>query len=308
MKFFWPIYLASLVVGTAGVYVAAPLARPTMAELFGAAEREAPPAALSEAPPPAASLSREADDEGVVDSGPLRQEAREQGEDAETSPALCGVFLASHGDRPGWGVTHQRTTYYKLDGARVGNLPGGVLFDCNKAHQSSKGLMLECSLAGGASTNDHFLISRKDVFLFTGVQTNLSARQLGALKAYYQIKGKIGTRKTELLQASASKNPHFAAANAAYRAFTKHTEKAQELALKRKTATEAEKTQLEDQLRELKVAEAKLQSELAEANQKFRAWKEQHANEVAKPESDPDVQKWTKEMEPLRKLVPGLAL
>lgn len=307
MKFFWPIYLVSLVVGTAGVYVTAPYARPYMASLFGKEGKPEPSAEVTEAPILSGTLSPRPVTP-APQTAPEPQPKEEQDEVSEISPALRGVFLASYGDKPGWGVTHQRTTYYKLDGARVGNLPGGVLFDCSKAHQSSKGLMLECSLAGGASTNDHFLISRKDVFLFTGAQTNLSSRQLEALKAYYQIKGKIGTRKTELLQASASKNPHYAAANAAYRAFTKHTEKAQELALKRKTATEAEKTQLEDQLRELKVTEAKLQSELADANQKFRTWKEQHANEVAKPESDPDVLKWTKEMEPLRKLVPGLAL
>lgn len=306
MKFFWPIYLVSLVVGTTGMYVTAPYARPYMASLFGKEEKPAPSAEVIEAP----ILSDALTPQPVVpapQAAPVPQPKKEE-DDSDVSPALRGVFLASYGDKPGWGVTHQRTTYYKLDGVRIGNLPGGVLFDCSKAHQSSKGLMLECSLAREASTNDPFLISRKDVFVFTGAQTNLSSRQLEALKSYYQIKGKIAARKIELLQASASKNPHFAAANAAYRAFTEHTRKAQGLALKRKTATEAEKAQLEDQLRELKVTETKLQSELADANQKFRTWKEQHATEIAKPENDPDVQKWTQEMEPLRKLVPGLAM
>ena len=41
---------------------------------------------------------------------------------------------------------------------------------------------------------------------------------------------------------------------------------------------------------------------------KFRSWKEQHANELAKPENDPEVLKWEQEMRVLRSSVPGLAI
>jgi hypothetical protein len=264
MKFFWPIYLSSLGLGTAGVYVAAPYARPYVASLFGKEGDSARPAELS-GTPAAALAPRKAAPLPPRAAQPPRPAApqaapAEEEEETETSPALRGVFLASYGDRPGWGVTQQRTTYYKLDGSRVGNLAGGVLFDCSKAHQSSKGLMVECAFTNSVSTNDHFLISRKDVFLFTGVQTNLSSRQIEALKAYYDLKGKIGARKSELLQASAIKNPFYTAANAAYRAFTEHTEKARALAAKRDTATELDKARLEDQLRELKVEETRLRA------------------------------------------------
>lgn len=307
MKFFWPIYLSSLVLGTAGVYVAAPYARPYVSSLFGNGGDSARPAERSQAPQKAAALPPRAAPAPRPAAAP-QAAPEEEDQETEISPALRGVFVASYGDRPGWGITQQRATYYKLDGSRIGSLSGGVLFDCSKAHQSSKGLMVECALTNSVSTNDHFLISRKDVFLFTGAQTNLSSRQLEALHSFYEIKGKIGARKTDLLQASAVKNPHFSAANEAYRAFTEHTDKARELAAKRNTATELDKARLEDQLRELKVEETRLRAELAAANEKFRAWKEQHANEVAKPENDPDVQKWTQQLEPLRTLVPGLAL
>jgi hypothetical protein len=307
MKFFWPLYLSSVVVGTAGVYVAAPLARPYVAGLLGKGEAaETAPAtapALVVKPSPAAAPAVRAPLPPAAKTAAPQPE-----EDEESPPALHGVYMASHGDRPGWGITNQRTTYYKLDGRRMGNLPGGVLFDCQKSHQSSKGLMIECVFLESAATNTSFLVSRKDIFLFTGSHTNLSARQVKALKDYYQLSGKIGMRKSELLQASASKNPHFTAANTAYRAFTEHTEKAKALSLKRDSATELDKARLEDQLREMKVAETRFRNELTAANQKFRQWKEQHAEEVAKPESDPDIKKWTQEMDELRRLVPGLAL
>jgi hypothetical protein len=216
--------------------------------------------------------------------------------------------LAATGDRPGWGVTSQRTTYYKLDGTRQGALPGGMLFDVARAHQSSKGAMLECTFLHNGVTNGPFLVSRRDVRLYTASYEKLSARQVEALKSYYALSGKVGVRKNELLQASASKNPHFAAANAAYQAYLVNVSKAKELADKRGTATELDKARLEDQLRELKVAEVKLKADLDAANAKFREWKLQHANEIAKPENDPDIRRWTAEMETLRKKVPGLAM
>lgn len=313
MKFFWPLYVSSLVIGTAGVYVAAPYARPLVAGLFGADEAEHPSALAGEQAGAAATLRTvrlqpEAPSSRPAASAPAAKPSAPQEEEEEAPPALHGVFMASHGDRPGWGITNQRATYYKLDGSRVGNLPGGILFDCAKAHQSSKGLMVECSFLDNAATNGPYLVSRKDVFLYTASYTNLSARQRQALQAYYQLSGRIGIRKGELLQASASKNPYFAAANAAYKAFTEHTEKAKALTLKRDTATELDKARLEDQLREMKVAETRLRNELTAANQKFRTWKEQHAQDAAKPENDPEIKKWTQEMASLRALVPGLAL
>jgi hypothetical protein len=305
MKSFWPIYLASVVVGTAAVYVAAPLARPALARWRGV-EEAAPAPEPAAQPAPAAPAVAKAEARPAR-AAPPPQPAQAHADD-DTPPAMLGVYLASHGDRPGWGVTSQRTTYYKLDGARQGTVPGGILFTIVRAHQSSKGAMLECAFLQNSVTNGPFLVSRKDVNLFTASHTVLSKRQLDALLGFYSLSGKVGVRKNELLQASAAKNPHFAAANAAYQAYLAHIAQAKELASKRETATELDKARLEDQLRELKVAEVKLKATLDAANLKFREWKQQHASEVAKPENDPDIKRWTAEMATLRSVVPGLAM
>jgi cell division septum initiation protein DivIVA len=86
-----------------------------------------------------------------------------------------------------------------------------------------------------------------------------------------------------------------------------HIESAKELAGKRDRATELEKTQLEDRLREMKIAETRLRTEYDAQLLKFRTWKQEHANEIAKPENDPDVKKWMQEMAALRPRIPGLA-
>lgn len=296
MKYFWPIYLSSLVIGTAGVYVVAPLARPHLA---GPPDRQASPA------PGAPSLSLP--QQPPAETAQTQPTAKPE-EEAEVSPAMRGVFLATRGDPPGWGITSQRSTYYKLDGSRVGSFSAGVLFDCKESRKSSKGVMVEGLFFQDGVTNGPYLVSRKDVRLFTASHTNLSARQCSALQAYYVLNGKVFTRKNELLQASASKNPHFAAANDAYQAFLAHVEKSKEMTAKRDRATELDKALLEDQLRELKAAETRLKANLEAANQKFREWKNQHASEVAKPENDTDIKNWSAEMATLRPVVPGLAL
>lgn len=302
MKYFWPIYLSSLVIGTSGVYVAAPLARPYVSGLFAPRAQQPPPAPEAPTrslPPPVAQ---------AAPAQPAATPPPPHAEEEDSPPALQGIYLAAYGDRPGWGITSQRATYYKLDGSRMGSFPGGVLFDCKDNHKSSKGVMVEGLFFQNGVTNGPFLISRKDVNLFTSSHTKLTPRQREALHTYYALSGNVGTRKNELLQASALKNPHYAEANAAYQAFLAHVEKAQELTAKRDRATELDKSLLEDQLREMKVAETRLKATLEAVNQKFREWKNKHANEIAKPENDPDIKRWSAEMASLRQIVPGLAL
>ena len=64
---------------------------------------------------------------------------------------------------------------------------------------------------------------------------------------------------------------------------------------------------IEDQLREMKMTEARLRREYDAAHLKFRAWKDQHAEEIAKPDEDPFVKQWAQQKAELIPRVPGLA-
>ena len=306
MKFFWPIYLSSLFIGTAGVYVAAPMARPYVSGIFG--KNTSRPSPAGKANVPSAQPEKPRLPAAAVPSQPAPPVSAPPEESDDTPPVLQGINLASRGDKPTWGVTHQRTSYYKTNGARLGHVQGGTLISFKEMRPSSKGMMVACQLLTDGSSNDVYLVSSKDVCLFTGSYAQLTSRQIDALKTYYTLNGKISQRKTELLQVSASKNPFFTAYNAAYTVYTAQIDKAKELTVQRDRATGAEKSSLEDQLREMKMAETRLKAEYEDEHLKFRTWKEQHASELAKPENDPDVKKWTQEMGELRSRIAGLAL
>ncbi|HRR35354.1 MAG TPA: hypothetical protein P5026_14745 [Kiritimatiellia bacterium] len=225
----------------------------------------------------------------------------------ELPPALNGIYLAQRGERPGWGITHQRTVYYALDGSRAGDVEAGVLLDFLGTRTSSKGGMVECVLKEENIAATPVLVSASDVFLFTGDYKKLSQRQRDDLKAYYVLTGKIAARKKELLQRAADKNPFFAEYQAAYKKLMAHIETARELSLKRDKASELEKMRIEDSLRQMKMAEAQLRKTYDAIHLKFRAWKEQHANELDKPENDAQIQQWTQQRLALIPRVPGLA-
>ncbi|MDD4175337.1 MAG: hypothetical protein PHN34_13955 [Kiritimatiellae bacterium] len=225
----------------------------------------------------------------------------------ELPPALNGIYLAQRGERPGWGVTHQRTVYYTLDGTRAGHVEGGALLEFHGTRTSSKGGMVECILQEDNIPATPMLVSASDVYLFTGDHRKLSPRQRDDLKAYYALTGKIAARKKELLQLAADRNPFFTEYQAAYKTLMAHIETAKALSLKRDKASELEKMRIEDSLRQMKMTEAQLRKTYDAIHLKFRTWKEQHANEIAKPENDAQVQQWTQQRLALIPRVPGLA-
>jgi hypothetical protein len=309
MKFFWPIYLLTGVVGTAGLYVAAPLARPYVAAVFGkrsVAPTEAQGNGSSgelRLKTEASSSARESESPDPIGSAaPAVADAGD-----EVSPARNGIVLATRTDKPTWGITSQRTTTFGLDGTRLGHVSGGILLEYRSARVSSIGNMVESVLLENGTPSAPRLISKKDVYLFTGSYTRLSAKQRADLLAYYTLSGKIAQRKNELLLASAEKNPYFSAYSQAYKAYSEQIEVAKVLTRKRDHATELDKARLEDQLREMKVATTALRNEYDATHEKFRVWKDQHTNEIAKAENDPDVLKWTLEMNALSASIPGLA-
>jgi len=299
MKLFWPLYSVSFVVATAGVYLLAPQARPYVAGLVKPHVETPPP------PAPIMQLS------GVTVSQqpkPTAAATAPGSEERDLPPAAQGISLASSGSTPMWGITCLRTTYYKPDGTRQGHVPSGTLFTYRNTHSSSRGEVVECQFLVEGVAPTPFLVGKQDVCLFTGSHTNLTAHQLAALKSYYDLNGKIALRKSDLLQAAAAKNPFSAACNDANKAYSDHLAKAKALAAQRARATNEERSRIEDQLREMKMTELRLKTESEALQRKFNLWRDQHASEVAKPESDPDILKWTQEMASLRSIVPGLAL
>jgi len=314
MRFFWPIYFISAAAGTAIVYFAAPLARPYIPEFLKlpssaqpGGEAVPPPALVMKTVTSRAPVVPFTPDTATVTPAPEETAAKPAAAAEELPPALHGIYLAQRNEKPGWGITHQRTVYYTLDGVRSGHVEGGVLIEFRSTRTSSKGGMVECLLHENGVSAAPVLVSVNDVYLFTGDFKKLSERQLSALRAYYALSGKIAMRKKELLQVSAEKNPFFAPYQAAYNTLMTHIESAKKVSGQREQATELNKMRIEDQLREMKMTEARLRREYDAAHLKFRTWKDQHANEIAKPDEDPFVKQWAQQKAELIPRVPGLA-
>lgn len=300
MKNFWVIYFVTFVVGSAVVYVVAPKVGPAVAACFRAGEPSSGVEGAivpgpAENAPPAAAPARPAD-------VPLKTL-----DEDDMSPALAGVFLARASEPPAWGVTSHKISYYKADGSYVGTVEGGVLFDCANTITSSKGSMIECRFLQEGMPDAQFLIGRKDAVFFIGSHKRLSKARVRALKDYYALNGKVEARKAELLEKGASQNPHFAAARVAHEAYQKNIQEAARLEQMRSKLADEKRMELEEQLRELKLKEIRLKKAFEEAQDKFTAWKKDHAADLPQPENDADIQAWTQEKKRLAAALPGLA-
>lgn len=296
MRYFWPIYLITAAVGTAGVYIAAPLARPHIPDALkriastdsDQQPSETPPARVTTPQLPPASANQDA----ALD---------------ELPPALHGIYLARSNEKPGWGITRHQASYYLPNGTRVGQVNGGIVFDFQNTRTSSKGNMVECVLHEESIPATPMLVNTADVLLFTGDYRKLSSSQLSDLKLYYTLSSKIAARKKELLQEAAQKNPFFTKYQASYNTLMAQVERAKELTAQRDKALDRDRMRIEEKLHEMKVSEVQLRKEYDEIHQKFRAWKDQHANELAKPDDDPSIKQWAQQQSDLIPRVPGLA-
>jgi hypothetical protein len=311
MRYFWPIYLVAAAAGTAGVYIAAPFARPYAPAFLKPSPASAPDGS---GPPPApANPSEPRSAEPSAPAVPAQTAApagsppSQHATADELPPALHGIYLAQRGEKPSWGITRQQTVYYTLDGARVGTVDGGILIDFLGARTSSRGSMVECVLHAPNVPATPLLISLDDACLFIGDYRKLSANQTADLKTYYVFSDKIAQRKKELLQVSATKNPFFETYQARYKILMAHVDKAKELTVQRDKAMDLERLRIEEQLSEMKVAENQIRREYQELHQKFKTWKEQHAGEIPQPENDPSIQQWTRQRAELISRIPGLA-
>jgi len=299
MKNFWMIFNVTAVVGSVGIYIAAPMAGPHVMAFF---RMEAPPVAE----PLLEAVSAGGTDEPPA---PVRSpaDAPAASDERDSSPSLLEIYPARSNEQPGWGVTSHKIPYYKADGSNAGMVEGGVLFDCGKMSTSSKGVVIECRFLQEGMPGGTFFIGRKDAQFFTSTHQKLSKSRLQALKSYYALNGKIEARRAEILEQGANQNPYFASARAAHEAYQKHIQDAQQLEQMRDKLEGTKRMDLEDKLRAMKMNEGALTKTFKETQDKFTEWKKAHADSVPKPEDDTNIQEWTREKKRLAAALPGLA-
>ena len=238
-----------------------------------------------------------------------QDQAPSPAEDKQTWAPPRGIQLVLRGDLvPMWGVVRKQTSRYRADGGWLGFVDAGALIDYRRTVSSSKGPMAECLLG---VTNGvlpaRTLISLEALHLFTGSYTSLSKEQIRDLQTYYEVAGKIESRKNEMLQASAAKNPFFPAYQSSYQALAAHIERAKEEVVRRDHAAGAEKVQAQERLFKMRMEERRLDIAFQEAEKKVKEWKKEHAGEWQSPDKDLDIKRWEKLRHTLAPSIPGLA-
>lgn len=287
MKHFGVIYATVAVAGTAAVFFAAPkfakyrAPRTTPSHLRADALR----------------------DDGAPDPESLKPPAREQ------PPSFYQIALARRMTNATWGVTRQETSLYSLSGRNLGKLPAGVAFRKWDVRESSRGRMLAVApYVPGQRYSTTTLIASAAALLLTGNPDDLPPPQYAALTNYYALSGKIAARRAELQQAVSSECPHYEEATELYKRYQAFLEAGRAIARKRDRAAGPEKTRLETLLNERKTPEAKLARSVKDANEKFKAWKEQNKARFDAVEGDERIGDWREEQGKLREHIPGLAI
>jgi uncharacterized protein (DUF1697 family) len=229
----------------------------------------------------------------------------------EPCPPPKDIRLVSRGDAvPAWGIVRQQASRYTPEGVRDGTVEAGTFVDCQKVVGSSKGPMAVCLLEpADGTTVARRLINTKDLHLFTGTFRILARGQQQALRTYYELDGRIMLRKNELLQASAAKNPHFSAYQAAYRELTAHIRKSRDEVFRRDHAVGgADRVQAQERLFAARMEERRLRTVLEEAGKRFTTWRGEHTGELALPEHDEEITDLTRLKKTLSSMLPGLGL
>lgn len=329
------LYWSTFFFGTAGVYYAAPLARPYFAtastpNLTPQSERAAAntPGTGSDAhaQPYVVGASETTAESHTTSASTATPESRTiisqpapapvsaaaastaaDDDDDFTAPALNGVFVASTREIPTWGITIKTIPYYKVDGSNQGALPPGTLLLCKSQHSSSRGDMVECMVRRDNRDTGPFLIARKEALFLSGRPDALSQRQLAVLTHYYALVSSIEARKKELIESDAAVNPHVPAARRAYEAYMKNLDEAKRIAAARDAAQGLIRSQHEEKLGRLKFEATRLKAELDKAQEKLREWKKKNPDKVSNPDKDPTILALLQQQKSLASKIPGLA-
>jgi predicted aconitase with swiveling domain len=308
MKIFPVIYVSAALLGSAAVWLAAPLARPFMSSLL----RKKEPDVADKIDPMLANnrvvagpefIPRSAAEDAAAAAGGSRRDTAPE----DDPPALLGIFRVTGRETPEWGVLKVRTNFYDTEGKRLGDVPAGLVIDFMESRKSSKGSMVLCKFLHKGREHGPYLVKRADMVLFTGKLTSLSERQRKNLEEYYRTRGLMEERRIAVMQQIAMKNPHYAQYKAAYDKYMEHIDAAKDLAEQRDQATGLTRSNLDDRLRRMKNEEVALKNSYDEIHKKYREWKNANASALPDSATDPQIIEYRREMRTLAERIPGLA-
>ena len=317
MKRFWATYLLTAVIGTVAIYFGAPmiaskLARPTppvpssathptvseikpARPLFRRISAAALTSTVGQTEPRAPGVTHSRDVTNT-NTGDLPASTRE----GTVSAVPSYRPPDSDPSAPSWAILTRQASHYSTDGKNLGPLPAGTVGEVTRTTTSSRGDFAVCTVDHNGQWKGPVLIGVEYLILFEGPLTAVPTEPLSLLHHYYALKGRIDARSATLQQQHAPGNPHVAAHTRAVNAGTEFTSLAKRRVAAMNAASGPKRSELLDELKQMKFEQARLNSERQQAEARMKEWDAQNPRQTRAP-VDPELNDWLAE---LRRLEP----
>ncbi|MGN0852045.1 MAG: hypothetical protein ACI4Q3_01565 [Kiritimatiellia bacterium] len=187
---------------------------------------------------------------------------------------IVRAALSEDGDPVSWCVLKQVTPIESLEGKDLGTVKGGRFFVIERRYASDHGVMMLVGNFTPRKLPQPVQIAASQVVGYTGDPEKLSEEESNALRDYFELNGAAEERKAKLQADASKRSPYFkpaADALAALRARVRQIE---------------DRTKASDANRKATYELSQLKMKVQELNRKHKEWKERHAAEFPKPESD----------------------
>ena len=222
-------------------------------------------------------------------------------------PSSRGIRQADWRDAA-WGVVNDAAPYRAIaDGEVLGKAAAGSVFIISQRQRGTDGTMEFVGNFRSRPATEPVIIAAARLCAFTGSFDDLSRGQRSALSSYYSLRGQAEQIRRDIVRANGEKSPHFAQAVAAKRQWDEMSARVERLSVQLRTDEAADAAAIRDELAELKNKMAVLKGKVVDFSSRHKAWKAEHAAQLADPEADPQYRQLQSRMTALAKTVPGLA-
>ena len=246
---------------------ATPLDSPTPAPVV----RPIPaPSRMTETTPPAALAPAPVTEPVPASTTPPATEAPVS--EAVTATTADSIPPPTPGSKS-WGMTMTGVPYYTLSGENRGKLPGGMIMDIEDTRSTSKGDMSVGRVERDGTMAGPYLIANANLVIFQVSRGTVPPDTIIRLKQYYDLKGKLDQRVSDLKKQTASANPYTAAYGEAIQKYNDFGVREKQLTEKRDAAKGEERMRVMDQLRGMIPESKRLERAVEDAKTKYNKWK-----------------------------------
>jgi len=185
------------------------------------------------------------------------------------------------------------TNTFTTAGALFEKLKGGTVVERLSRHDSDAGAMVKCRvLRGNGQWISDIFVPERSIVIFEGHFTNVPAAERDAILKYFTLRNQIAERRAAFRETAIRSNPHFKDYQTAAMAMIDLQKKAQELTVKRDAATDSQRHTYNEQLRQIKYEEPRLNNTLLQVEARYKAWRDSNDDGTKAAANDAQLTTW----------------